>query len=346
MGPNTIGLALSHGNFRIIKFMIEEGVNFNLKPQTEWGKTPLEMAAENGNLDLVRLLLEMGARIDKDMRIYYVRSIQFALRFGHRAVANHLREYGLWTEGDELLQNRPGLEDNQAIFRYNPEIDDWHIILPRSIKDRYKNMLKSNAWLSVDFYNDDDDDDSEVNGGDNPDTSGDRGETASSNPLDSQIASDSDFNRLPSNSLLEKRAMDHEAEVDSFSAVCPLGPLSDRDADVHVNIPLESVAKLPLTPSIIRQHTQSVTTTGKYHPDTINEDSTNIWLQGASHVGRDGTWKEAEGLVDDMRDFDVSENPAYGAIPDWQDIPVNFFDKPGWEIPFWGAEEVDDVSNI
>ncbi|KAI3339560.1 hypothetical protein F4824DRAFT_508398 [Ustulina deusta] len=88
--------------------------------------TTLETAAAQGRLDVVLLLLERGANLKKDMRIYYVQSVMFAVMYGHHCVAEHLKQYGSWGERDQRLSDSLGNpDDHQVLVRYNEHTDVW-----------------------------------------------------------------------------------------------------------------------------------------------------------------------------------------------------------------------------
>ncbi|KAI1424264.1 ankyrin repeat-containing domain protein [Xylaria sp. FL1777] len=87
-----------------LQILVEHGADVDAPPAKKDGRTALEGAAEHGRLDMVEFLLEMGARLTGEMRIYYVRSVGFAMS----------GEYGSWTENDQLLYDRR-------------ESNNWHV---------------------------------------------------------------------------------------------------------------------------------------------------------------------------------------------------------------------------
>ncbi|KAI0972307.1 hypothetical protein F4678DRAFT_478777 [Xylaria arbuscula] len=69
------------------------------------------------------------------MRIYYVRSILFVRRNGHYVIADHLREYGSWTQEDQVLYDRPNMDEDEGYFRYDEQSKDWHFWQKRVGRD-------------------------------------------------------------------------------------------------------------------------------------------------------------------------------------------------------------------
>lgn len=108
-GATALQYSAIRGHLSMAKMLISRGANINALPAKHHGRTALEGAAENGRLDMVQFLLKMGAELEGEMRIYYVRSVGFARKHGHLAIANLLKEYGSWGERDQSLSNRPNI---------------------------------------------------------------------------------------------------------------------------------------------------------------------------------------------------------------------------------------------
>ncbi|MEZ5287332.1 MAG: ankyrin repeat domain-containing protein [Vicinamibacterales bacterium] len=53
--------------------------------------TPLHQAVAAGHIDVVRLLVERGARIDLEDTVYHATPLAWAEHGGHRAIADYLR---------------------------------------------------------------------------------------------------------------------------------------------------------------------------------------------------------------------------------------------------------------
>ncbi|KAI1739803.1 ankyrin repeat-containing domain protein [Xylaria scruposa] len=152
-GMTALQYSAREGHFRIAKLLISRGADINTLPAKYFGRTALEVAAEHGKLDMVQFLLEMGAKLDGEMRIYYVRSVGLAMRYGHYAIANFLKENGSWGERDQVLYDRPGSLMDDIHFRYDEELDDWHI---RKIRKREGGSEFSVGSSDSNFYLSDD----------------------------------------------------------------------------------------------------------------------------------------------------------------------------------------------
>jgi len=57
---NALALATLHNNFKMVKFLLENGADPNV-PVTPYSQTCLHMAAEYGWTDIAKLLIEYGA---------------------------------------------------------------------------------------------------------------------------------------------------------------------------------------------------------------------------------------------------------------------------------------------
>ncbi|KAI0803467.1 ankyrin repeat-containing domain protein [Xylaria sp. FL0064] len=114
-GATALQFSAIKGHLGLAKILIECDADINAPPAKKGGRTALEGASEHGRLDMVEFLLRMGARVTEDMRIYFVRSVGSAMK------------YGLWAERDQLLYDRRGTRDSEVHFRYDAESDDWHI---------------------------------------------------------------------------------------------------------------------------------------------------------------------------------------------------------------------------
>ncbi|KAI0548131.1 ankyrin repeat-containing domain protein [Xylaria curta] len=131
LGITPLQWSVIQGHYRIAKLLISRGADINALPAKFTGSTALEVAAGSGNLDMVQFLLEMGAKLDGEMRIYYVRSVGLAQRNGHYALAKFLKENGSWGERDQALHDRFGTFISYVHFRFDEETDDWHFRMMR-----------------------------------------------------------------------------------------------------------------------------------------------------------------------------------------------------------------------
>ncbi|KAI1736286.1 ankyrin repeat-containing domain protein [Xylaria scruposa] len=120
--------AAAAGHLHIARLLIEEGADINEALFEFKDTTVLEVAANNGRLDMIQLFLERGARLDKDMRLHYVQSVRVAMKQGHFAIADHLKQCGSWGEMDQHLLDILGtLEWRMKNAAYNKHTDIWRI---------------------------------------------------------------------------------------------------------------------------------------------------------------------------------------------------------------------------
>ncbi|KAI0440067.1 ankyrin repeat-containing domain protein [Xylaria telfairii] len=131
LNATALQFAAISGHLDTARFLIERGADIDAIPLLWGSRTALEGAAENGRLDMVQLLLERGAKISNEMRIYYVRSVNFARRGGHGALARFLQTQGSWTEKDDELSKEPHILDESVVFRFNAQCGTW---TPRWLK--------------------------------------------------------------------------------------------------------------------------------------------------------------------------------------------------------------------
>ncbi|KAI0192430.1 hypothetical protein F4808DRAFT_475800 [Astrocystis sublimbata] len=145
-GANALQYSSIQGHLSVAQLLLSRGAEINALPAKQDGRTALEGAAEHGRLDTVCFLMEMGAGLRGQMRIYYLRAIGLARYNGHTDIADRLVEMGgPWNERDHALYARLGTfdPDNQdwKHFQYVEEEDDWHI---RKLK-----VKRDGTWGSV-----------------------------------------------------------------------------------------------------------------------------------------------------------------------------------------------------
>jgi len=106
----ALQLASCCGNFSIARRLIDAGADVNAP-----GKriddassdlhgvelTALTLAAGEGRLEILNLLLRHGAAVDGSARIQYIDAIRVARCNGHKAAASLLKSHGGWAEADE-----------------------------------------------------------------------------------------------------------------------------------------------------------------------------------------------------------------------------------------------------
>ncbi|KAI0443018.1 hypothetical protein F4803DRAFT_341135 [Xylaria telfairii] len=154
----ALQLAAGKGHLSIVRMLIEAGADRNAPPALRHGRTALETAAENGRLDTVQFLLERGVELEGEMRIYYVRSVGFAMREGHYVIANQLKQHGSWSERDQRLCSRRYALHPAAYFRYNEELVDWYIRVAKwsylFFYEPASDIPSSDGFLGEEFFSD------------------------------------------------------------------------------------------------------------------------------------------------------------------------------------------------
>ena len=87
-------LAAQEGHWETVKLLIELGADIE-RNESRNGRTPLCIAAQNGHLDVVRVLVEAGADIEKkDTGIMQWNALHWAAHFGHLQVVQYLVNRG------------------------------------------------------------------------------------------------------------------------------------------------------------------------------------------------------------------------------------------------------------
>jgi ankyrin repeat protein len=94
----AIALAAQHGHADIVRLLLDAGEDPNrFNPEGHHShSTPLHQAVCSNHIEVVRLLVERGARLDIKDTIYQSTPFGWAIHFGQNAIAEYLRE----NEGD------------------------------------------------------------------------------------------------------------------------------------------------------------------------------------------------------------------------------------------------------
>ncbi|UKZ55877.1 hypothetical protein TrVGV298_009701 [Trichoderma virens] len=98
--------AARHGDERIIKLLIETGVNLECKDK-EFCRTSLSWAAQYGNTEVVKLLLESGADPKFKDNEYGQTPLSWAARRGHESIIKLLLEKGADIESKDTYGRTP-----------------------------------------------------------------------------------------------------------------------------------------------------------------------------------------------------------------------------------------------
>lgn len=87
--------AVCSGSYQVVQLLLAEGARASNRPQLEWRygpRSPIQIAAHNGHIDILTLLLEA---LDEESQFIsqYPLALRLAQRAGHRAVARFLQAY-------------------------------------------------------------------------------------------------------------------------------------------------------------------------------------------------------------------------------------------------------------
>lgn len=91
-GWTPLHYAAAGNHVEIVKFMIENGADINLKTTTD-GKDALHWAAFHGHLPVVELLVSMGAKINEKDDDGYT-ALEIAKQTEKRNLIHYLEEHG------------------------------------------------------------------------------------------------------------------------------------------------------------------------------------------------------------------------------------------------------------
>lgn len=108
--------AAENGQLDAVKYLIEHGAHVNTS--THYGETPLHAAARNGNADIINYLLDHGAQINKTTS-WKMTPLHIAASKGQTAAVQTLVNRGANVNAKELTRG-----ETPADMAKNPEIRD------------------------------------------------------------------------------------------------------------------------------------------------------------------------------------------------------------------------------
>jgi ankyrin repeat protein len=94
VGNNALHVAAREGHFNSVRAFLNSPRKFDLEAEGSWGQTALDKAAENGYLEVVKLLVHHGADVDSVADDCLKSSAWAAARNGHVDVVQYLAANG------------------------------------------------------------------------------------------------------------------------------------------------------------------------------------------------------------------------------------------------------------
>jgi ankyrin repeat protein len=127
-GATALQFAAIGGYIGIAQPLIQRGANVNASAAKIGGRTALEGAAEHGRIDILQLLLSAGAQISGPGKAQYDRSLELALKNGHRAACRLLEKYRMdMLENCAILDDATPLKDVTPLENFDP-LDDGALL--------------------------------------------------------------------------------------------------------------------------------------------------------------------------------------------------------------------------
>ena len=93
-GLNPLEWAIGSGRTDMVRVLIEKGANVNKRSLFGNGTTPLMSAAIHGHVKIAKLLVEAGARVDLRDRHHGYTALVLAVNNNHPHVARYLIQHG------------------------------------------------------------------------------------------------------------------------------------------------------------------------------------------------------------------------------------------------------------
>ncbi|KAK5625840.1 hypothetical protein RRF57_001556 [Xylaria bambusicola] len=323
--PTALQMAAINGNLAMAKLLISSGANINSVPSEERGCTALEWAARMGKLDMVQFLLDMGAELGGEMRIYYVRSVRFAVEEGHHSIAHLLKKYGPWSEKEQRLYDRSDAFFDALSFRYEEEVDDW-IILKR-FEDRYSTK---DRWLTYCSLANGLDESDISDPSDNLDVETDENDDVES--YNDLLGSFYDMDWIP------QPCWDglggHDLTVTGPSSDSPTGGQSSMDGVASPQISAsERVTEIDEAYTD-RDPTQDVTDQNAFTQEAMNCDTAN-WLE---------SWEQGNMIREEENDLNTNYVVDMDVVDEQHALPNEA--ELEWEGPFSDLRMIDDVNKM
>ena len=94
-------LASANGHSEVVRLLLDAGAKVNLKTGT--GDTALHVASQNGYTETVMLLLDSGAEVNAETSLYFLTALHLASANGHTEIAKYLLDKGATLDALALI---------------------------------------------------------------------------------------------------------------------------------------------------------------------------------------------------------------------------------------------------
>jgi ankyrin repeat protein len=112
-GSSALSTAAASNQIAIAQLLLDRGADPNIASQ--WNETPLQAAAYHGNTEILKLLIDAGARLDTAETQYGFTALASAARNGHMDAIKLLLDAG----ADRSLRIKDGRTAKQLAEQYN-----------------------------------------------------------------------------------------------------------------------------------------------------------------------------------------------------------------------------------
>lgn len=114
-GCTALQAASQNGQLDLARQLVSLGADINARRAPYNGFTCLEAAARFGKLDMTQFLLDAGAKTTGKGQLQYIRAVKLAQKYGHAAVSQILRRHRPWDESDESLFQEKGITSQYVL---------------------------------------------------------------------------------------------------------------------------------------------------------------------------------------------------------------------------------------
>lgn len=137
---SALQVAAADGHIGVVRLLIARGADINARRSGDG--TALEEAAFKGRLDTVQLLLDSGAGTEGHCRFQYVYAIVRATKAAHGAVVELLRSHREWSEADARIWDQ---FQNSAFREWYGQILPFELPLAALVEELTKMSVEDSA---------------------------------------------------------------------------------------------------------------------------------------------------------------------------------------------------------